>query len=322
MVNLAKVNSLSGWPATRSQIESDVLSVLGPIATKDRVELQTKTVDEMSFPGYVRRRINYFVDDWERVSAWLFVPDRKDEMPAILCCHSECAQGKDECAGLEGEALLALAQHYAEHGYVTIAPDSITTGDRTSAGLGPLDTKTFYKDNPKMSAVGKMLSDHMCALDVLCEVKRVDSARMGVAGHGLGAANALFLAAFDERIQTCVASCGFTRFATDKNPERWAAEGGFVLFPQLREAIKSRSFPFDWEHILALLSPSPTLVITALNDAVLSNTKSCDKAVQVASAVYKLLGAPEALSHFTHDGGRRMTHEAIEVADEWFERWL
>lgn len=322
MVNLAKVSSLSGWPGVRSQIESVVLSVLGPTATKDRVELQTKTVDELSFPGHVRRRVNYFVDECERVSAWLFVPERKDEMPAILCCHSACPQGKDEAAGLEGEPLLALAQHYTELGYVTIAPDCITAGDRISSGLAPYDTKSFYKDYPKMSAMGKMLSDHIYAMDVLCEVKCVDSARMGVIGHGLGASNALFLAAFDERIQACVASCGFTRFANDKNPERWVEDNGFVLFPQLREAVKNRSFPFDWEHILALLSPSPTLVITALNDSTHSNAKSCEKAVQLASAVYKLLGAPEALSYFTHDGGHRMTPESIEVADEWFERWL
>jgi dienelactone hydrolase len=322
MVNLAKANSISGWPSARAQIESTVSSVLGPIANKDRVELQTKTVDEISFPGYTRRRVNYFVDEWERVSAWLMIPDRKDEMPAILCCHSECPQGKDEPAGLEGEPLLALAQHYVEMGYVTIAPDCVTAGDRTSTGLNAYDTKTFYKDNPKMSAMGKMLSDHMYAIDVLSEVKRVDSARIGVAGHGMGAANALFLTAFDERIQACVASCGFTRFANDKNPERWAAESGFVLFPQLREAVKSKEFPFDWEHILALLAPSPTLVLTALNDGTLSNTKSCDKALQLAGSIYKLLGAQDALSHFTHDGGRRITPDGLEIADEWFERWL
>ena len=322
MVNLARVNSLSGWPSARGQIEATVLSVMGPIASKDRVELQTKTVDELSFPGYVRRRVNYFVDEWDRVSAWLFVPERKDEMPAILCCHSAVPQGKDETAGLDGEPLMALAQHYAELGYVTLAPDCITAGDRISTGLAPYDTKSFYKDYPKMSAMGKMLSDHMYAVDVLCEVKRVDSARIAVVGHGMGAANALFLAAFDERIQACVASCGFTRFAADKNPERWAPDSGFIYLPLLRDAVKKGEFPFDWEHILALLAPSPTLIVTALNDPIHSNTKSCEKAVQLASTVYKLLGAPEALGHFMHEGGHRMMPEVLEVADEWFERWL
>ncbi len=321
MVNLAKISNLTAWRAARTEIESAIASVLGPIA-RERVELQTKTVDEMQFAGYVRRRVNYFVGEWERVSAWLFVPDRKDEMPGILCCHEAVPQGKDEPAGLDGEPAMAQAVRYAELGYVTLVPDCITAGDRVSTGLAPYDTKTFYKDNPKGCAMGKMLSDHLYAIDVLCETKRVDSARLGVIGHGFGAQNALFLAAFDERIQSCVASCGFTRFTTDKAPERWARDGGFVYFPALREAIKKRDYPFEWEHLLALLAPSPTLLIVALNDPELSNTKSCEKAAQLAGTVYKLLGAPEALHVLTHDGGRRMTPEAHETADEWFDRWL
>ncbi|HNR36151.1 MAG TPA: dienelactone hydrolase family protein [Candidatus Hydrogenedentes bacterium] len=321
MVNLAKVGSLAQWRALRGEIEAAVLSLLGPLP-KERVEIQTKTVDEMQFSGYVRRRVNYFVDEWERVSAWLFVPDRKDEMPGILCCHRAVTQGKDEPAGLEGDSAMFMAQRYAELGYVTIAPDCITAGDRISPGLAAYDTKAFYKDNPKASAMGRMLSDHLYALDVLCEVKRVDSARLGVIGHGLGAQNALFLAAFDERVQTCVASGGFTRFATDKDPGRWMREGGLVYFPQLREAIKSKKFPFDWEHILALCAPSPTLVVAAENDPEFGSPKSCEKAVELASNVYRLLGASEALELLVHDGIQPMPPEVYEAADDWFERWL
>ncbi len=321
MIELSKLTSLSDWPGARTKIETAVLAVLGNMP-KEKVELQTKTIDEMQFPGFTRKRINYFVDEWERVGAWLFIPDRKEEMPGILCCHEASPQGKDEPAGLEGDPLLAFAQHYAELGYVTLAPDSITAGDRISQGLAPFDTKTFYKENPKTSAMGKMLFDHMCAVDALCEVKRVDSARIGVVGHGLGAQNALLLSAFDERVQTCVASCGFTRFANDKEPERWLLDDQFVALPALKEAVKSKTFPFDWEHVLALIAPSPTLVVTALNDERFTNAKSCEKAVQTAGGIYKLLGALSALSIYTHSGGHHVTPDALLVADEWFERWL
>jgi len=321
MVNLAKSVNLKDWPGLRGRIESCVKEVMGSIPA-ERVDLQVKTIDEINYPGYVRRRINYFVDAWERVSAWLFIPDRKDEVPGIVCCHQQVPQGKDEPAGLEGEHILAFAQHYAELGYVTLAPDSITAGDRISAGMQPFDTRVFYKDNPKMSAVGKMLADHSRAIDVLCEAKRVDPARIGVVGHGLGAQNALFLAAFDERVQACVASCGFTRFAADKNPERWAQDEGFVYLPLLREAVKARKFPFDWEHILSLVAPCPTLVLSSLKDDLFSNTHSCEKAVQLAKGVYRLLGAADALNLYTHNDGHRVTPETLVACDEWLERWL
>lgn len=321
MIALEKVRSLEEWPHVRAEIESRVMDILGKMPT-ERADLQVKTLDEISFNGYVRRRVNYFVDEWTRVSAWVFIPDGRDEVPAILCCHQTVPQGKDEPAGLEGDPVFAFAQHYAEQGLVTIAPDCITAGERVSYGLDPYDTRSFYKDNPKTSAMAKMLWDHIHALDVLCETKRVDPARLGVIGHSLGAYNALFLAAFDERVQACVASCGFTRFADDTDPERWAREKGFVHLPKLREAVKTRQFPFDWEHILALIAPTPTLLLTALNDTCFPNTASCEKAARSAGCIYKLLGAPDALCNHEHNDGHGMTAELLQRADEWFERWL
>ncbi|MDZ4861672.1 MAG: prolyl oligopeptidase family serine peptidase [Candidatus Hydrogenedentes bacterium] len=321
MQELSKLKGLSEWPAVRNQIETAVRGVLGEIDT-ERVELQMKTLDEQSFPGYSRKRVNYFVDEWERVSAWLFVPDGREEVPGILCCHQMTPQGKDEPGGVKGDPQLAFARRYAELGYVTIAPDCVTSGERQSHGLQPYDTKNFYKDHPKKSVLSKMLQDHTFALDALCDIKRVDPARLGVIGHSMGGTNALLLAAFDQRVQTCVASCGFTRFADDKNADRWANENGFVQLPKLREAIQKKEYPFDWEHLLALVAPCPTLVITSLTDEVLSNTKSCEKAVKAAKTIYKHLGASEALAQYVHSAGHGMTVEALEQADDWFERWL
>jgi hypothetical protein len=178
MQDLTKLKGLSEWPPVREKIDAAVRDVLGYM-DPERVELQMKTLDEMSFPGYTRRRVNYFVDEWERVTAWLFVPDGRDEVPGILCCHQAVPQGKDEPAGVKGDPCLALAQRYAEMGYVTIAPDCATSGERQSHGLQPYDTKSFYKDNPKKSILGKMMQD----LCTRCAV-RFEARRPGAAGRG------------------------------------------------------------------------------------------------------------------------------------------
>lgn len=321
MFELSKLTSASQWPALRKQIEDSLLDVLGRFP-KDRAELQVKIVDERSFRGYVRRRVNYFIEEWERVSAWLFIPEDREEVPAILCCHQTVPEGKDEAAGLSGNPNLAFAQHYAELGYVTLAPDCITAGERVSPGLQAYDTAAFYKENPKRSALAKMLWDHIHAIDMLGEVSIVDAARIGVIGHSLGGYNALLLSAFDDRVQACVSSCGFTRFADDEEPERWTRETGFCHAPKLRDAVKNREFAFDWEHILALGAPTPTLLLTARNDSVFPNTQSCDIAVDDARKVYELLGASDAIQNFTHSGGHAVTREALQEADEWFDRWL
>jgi dienelactone hydrolase len=321
MVELNKLKSASQWAGARKEIEAAVLDVLGPFQ-REHAELQVKVTDEQFHPGYLRRRINYFVEDWERVSAWLFLPEDGDDVPAILCCHQMTPHGKDEPAGIEGDRALAFARHYAELGYATIAPDCITAGERITPGRQPYDTSGFYKEHPKKSAMAKMLWDHMHALDVLAELKSVDPARIGVIGHSLGAYNALFLSAFDERVRCCVASCGFTRFADDDNPDRWVRDSGFCHIPRLKDAVAAKRFPFDWEHIIALSAPTPTLLLTALNDPTFPHTESCDVAVKQARKVYELLGAPDALRNFTHEAGHTVPYEALAEADDWFDRWL
>ncbi len=320
MIDLNKVKTSNEWKKARKEIVTRIENVLGKFP-EEKPELQVKVVDEESFDGYTRKRIEYFVDEWERPSAWFFVPDGEDEVPAILCCHQTVPQGKNEPAGISGDPNLAFALHYAKLGYATLAPDCITAGERVSYGKDPYDSSEFYKEHPGWSTMGKMLWDHMRAVDVLCDDRRVDGARIGVIGHSLGGHNALMLAAFDERIQVCVASCAFTRFADDDTPDRWA-HAGLRYMPRLAKDIKKRTFPFDWEHVLALIAPNPTLLLTALNDECFSHTESCEAAVAAAQKIYSLLGAPKALGIHTHEEGHGVTPELLDLADEWFDRWL
>jgi dienelactone hydrolase len=322
MFDLSKVKSPIEWPGLRSQIVEAVSEAIGPLPKK-RAELQVKTLDERDFPGYVRKRINYFVDEWDRISAWLFVPEGREEAPALVCCHQESVFGKDETAGMGGDSRLAYAQRFcSEFGYVTIAPDCLTAGDRVIAKQEPLKSRAFYKGAGKVSLMAKNLADHLHAVDVLTEMKRVDASRVGVIGHGWGGANAILLGAYDDRIQAAVASCGFSRFEGDKDPSRYIDPEGLCLIPKLKTAFETGNFPFDWEHILSLVAPTPLMLLTNLQDSPYSNPKSCEKAYQEAAKIYKVLGAGGALSNFSHHDGHTTLSSTLELADGWFERWL
>jgi dienelactone hydrolase len=322
MVDLQAVQHVGEWPAARSKIESAVQAVLGDLP-RDRPELQTKVAEETTFPGYVMQRVNYFVDDWNRVSAWLFIPEeREEELPAVVCCHQESAFGKDEAAGLEGDKDYAFARRLAEMGFVTIAPDCVTAGERKSAGLLAYDTSRFLQDFKGMSPLGKMLVDHQQAIDVLLDTKTVDPERIGVMGHSLGGTNALLLAAFDERIEVGVSSCGFTRLEDDANPMRWCPEDGFVALPNLRPYAENEEFPWDWEHLIALAAPTPLMVLSSPEDESFPNGASCGEAVKRADRVYRLLGAGDALEHVSHNEGHAMGPAQFGLACAWLERWI
>ena len=321
MVDLTKITSLTGWPEIRKTIEDTFYATL-QVPRYEPVELQMRILEENDFRGMTRRQIVFAMSDVELTTAWLFIPEGREEVPAILDCHSETPYGKDEPAGLEGNPRLAFAQHYAELGYVTLAIDMPTVSRRGNNKREPYDTSHFYKEMKNVSFAGKTLANHKRALDVFSEIKRVDTTRIGVIGHGLGGLNALLLAACDDRIQACVSSCAFTRLATDKHAGGWAGLDDLVLCPQLKKMAETGKLSFDWEHILALAAPTPVQVITAIFDTLHDNPKSCQKALNSAAKIYKLLGAPGAIDHFTHHDGHTVAPETVEVADEWFERWL
>jgi dienelactone hydrolase len=319
---LGEVKKRAEWPELRQSIEAAVADVLGKMP-KEPIDPQVKVVDEQTLGNCVRRRVNYFVDEWTRVSAWMFVPEDEIDLPAVLCLHGRTPGGKDEPAGMDdADRLLAFATHYADRGFVTIAPDSIGCGERMSSRTQPFDTKSFYKENSKWTAMGKILWDHMRCLDVLSEMKEVDPGRIGVIGHGLGGAHALMLGAFDDRVRAIVSSAGFLPFAADADPGRWAREDNFNLMPKLKAAIESREYPFDWDHILALVAPNPALLITSSADEAIAKPEIVDERIAQIRKIYKLLGAADAVDHFTHKSGAKMTAAALEAADEWFDRWL
>jgi dienelactone hydrolase len=324
-VNVADLKALDGldqWPKLRKKIETSVKSIL-QMPGSSSVDPQFKVMDEFQESGYTRRRINYFVDDWSRVSAWLLVPDGAEEDPAIICMHRQTAVGKDEPAGLAGtDPTLGFAKHYAQLGYVTLAPDCIAAGERIFSRCEAYDTKTFYKEHGKYAVLGKMLHDHMRCIDILCDMREVDPGRIGVMGHGLGGMNALLVTAFDERVRACVSSCGITSIAKEANADRWAPESGLVLAPKMRAAMKGGKTPFDWDEVMALCAPIPVQLITSLNDEFFPHAETCKDMVETARTVYSLLGEKDGITVQTHNEKHSFPLEAQDAADSWIDRWL
>ena len=316
---LDSVKTAAEWARLRERIKRRVLRILGPFPRR-RVPLDAAVHEQHSTRYYTRSKVSYQVQPGERVPAWLFVPrPQPSRAPAILCMHQTVAQGKYEPAGISGKRTLAFAAHYARRGYPTLAPDSITAGERVYPGWKPYETAPFDRAHPKWSAMGKMAWDHMRALDYLCTLDCVDPKRLGAIGHSLGGYNAFFLAAFDERVKACVASCSFTPFRADSNPMRWARTSWFCHFPALRPYIENGRYPFDFEHVFALIAPRALLVITGLGDPVFPESAACDESMRSAAHIWRLLRSPHRIRHLIHTRGHRITSAGQAAADAWFK---
>jgi len=257
--------NLQNWPVARQSIYDNITGFLGnsPISV---VPLNPQTVSEEDFPDYSRRKVSYQVEPGEMVTAYLLVPKYLPlPRPAILALHQSVPCGKNELVGIEGyDPNQAYAIELVKRGYIVLVPDSMTVGERKVEGIDPFDFVPFTQARPDWSASGKMLWDHQRGIDYLQALPEVDSARIGVIGHSLGATSAIFLAAFDDRIKAVVASCGYARNDIDPNKQRW----NFYI-PQLRPYIDSHSeLPWDMQHFTALIAPRPFFQTFALRDRI------------------------------------------------------
>ena len=230
--------------------------VMGPLpAPTPNLPLEVRTLLVEQFPLYTRHKITYQTDPGDHVPAWLLVP-RKPATRAVLCVHSTQRSGKDEVVGMGQRFSRHTAKELAERGYVALAPDYPNFGE-------------YFLDvyeRGYVSASMKGIVNHRRAVDLLLAHPGIT--RVAAAGHSLGGHNALFIAAFDPRIQAAVTSCGFTSFAKyyGGNLTGWSHRG---YMPRIATVynLDPRRMPFDFPDVLAAIAPRAVFVNAPLHDA-------------------------------------------------------
>ncbi len=303
------------WPPKRRDIIERLEGVLGPCQTV-RPPLAPEIHSEDDVGEYLRQRISYQVEPDERCSAWLLVPKPVTyRLPSLLCCHQTVPEGKDEPAGLAGRPSMHYAVELVRQGYVCLVPDSITAGERVYPGSNPFDTAPFYQRHPQWSALGKMLWDHQCALDLLCSLDYVDPDRLGVIGHSLGGENAMMLGAFDHRIKVTAVSCAYVPFAVDPEPNRWCRDHWFVYMPQLRPYLDQGLHPpFLWVEVLGLIAPRALYYSYAAQDSIFPNSRAVAEDMRQLGRLYDLLGSRARLAYYEDPGDHDFSDTAREGA--------
>jgi dienelactone hydrolase len=263
---------------------------------------------------FTRTKITYLSEPGDDVPAHLLVPNKlKRRAPAMLCLHQTIKIGKDEPAGLGGDANLHYAEELAGRGYVCIVPDYPYLGENA------FDPYRHGYDSCTM----KGIVNHMRAVDVLQSMPEVDPTRIGSIGHSLGGHNTLFLAAFDERVNAMVTSCGFTS-ARKYHNGNLAGWSGTRYMPLIAERYNNdpARIPFDFPHILVALAPRPLFISAPLHDSnfEVSGVRDC---VDAATPVYdKVFKAKERLVAIYPDVGHEFPSTARVAAYQFLDRWL
>jgi pimeloyl-ACP methyl ester carboxylesterase len=237
----------------REQILAGMLEGMGELPARPvRAaidEFNIRILDTQIRGRYKKKTIVFDVGNGEVVHAFLYEPlelKAGERRPGIVGMHPTGSTGK---ASFESWPLCNFPIELAMMGYVVIVPDYPGFGDSR-----PYD---FEADRYESGTI-KGVYNHMACVDLLQLHPQVAADKIGAIGHSLGGHNAMFLAAFDERVKIAVSSCGWTPFEyyeTKKGRLKTWALPKYMPLLDTRYDSDHRKFPFDFHEVAAAISP-------------------------------------------------------------------
>ncbi len=283
---------------------SAVRSLLGP--EPEAVALDCAITETVDCGSYERHRILYDSEAAMSVPAYLLIPhERKGAArgAAVLAVHGHGAGKSAICSADEdGDG---YAHHYAERGFVVLAPDLRCFGERQDPQWDPSDSKYDCDWNlvcavmVGVNPIAQNLWDLQRSIDVLEAHELVDPKRIAIAGLSYGATMSLLTAAMDTRISAVVAS-GFVSSWQAAHRVPWNMCGSQIMWGQIGEV--------EHADIAALIAPRPLLVETGTADPIFPIAAALATVRELGDA-YERVGARTHLEHHVFDGGHRWSGE-------------
>ncbi|HEX3148413.1 MAG TPA: alpha/beta fold hydrolase [Gemmataceae bacterium] len=288
--------------------------VMGPLPTPARkAPLDVQITSEEKLDGYVRKKLTYVAEEGDRVPAYLLIPTEfKDKRPAALCLHQTTAIGKGQPVGLDKDANKHYAWELVKRGYVCLVPDYPSFGDY----------KYDFKKSAHPSGTMKAIWNNVRGVDLLQSLPEVDGDRIAAIGHSLGGHNALFTAAFDERIKAVVTCCGFCSFAKyyGGNLKGWTSDR---YMPRIASEYGNdpKRVPFEFADVLTVIAPRAILTVSPTKDDNFA-VEGVKDVIRAVKPIYEKLGAADELQARYPDAGHDFLPEERKAAYEFLDRRL
>jgi dienelactone hydrolase len=289
-------------------------NLLGPLPAA--VPLRVEVRASADCGTYRRDLLVYDSEEDMSVPAYLLVPHgRTRRGPAVLAQHGH-GPGKDEVCGLvageDGAVTNDYAHQLAQRGYVVLAPDLRTFGERADwnpPNLYACDLSLVHATLLGYRLLALDLWDLARGLDLLAEHPLVDRRRIGVVGLSQGGTCTLFLAAWDHRVRAAVVSGYLSRWSACASIP-WNMCGSQTL-PAVVSAL-------DHLELGAMVAPRPLLVESGTQDAIFPSSVAVEVSDQLRR-VYHAMGVDERFELDVFEGGHGWHGER---AYPFLARWL
>lgn len=311
-------NALKNRAQTLAYIKSvkqKFKTVLGELPQK--ASLDAKITGVIQKDGYKIEKIVYQSFLNHRVTANLYIPDGSGKLPSVLlfCGHEDSSK-----ATLSYQQTAIL---FAKNGFVVFVIDPISQSERvqlTDANgkaltRGATTEHTLLNLSSNLlgtSAAAYELFDNERGLDYLVTRPEVDPTKIGCIGNSGGAMQAIYFAAFDDRVKI-IAPCSYLA-SREKTLETTGAADGCAQIPN--EGLAQ----LEMSDYLIVAAPKPILVLAGKYDFIDYN--ATQQSFSDLKKVYQSLAAPEKLRVFTFDDGHGISKPKREVAVQWFRKWF
>lgn len=260
---------------------------MGPFPRRQPLDVRTLGSSRQS--DHVRTLVEYTIDGQTRAQAYLLTPPGPPRpAPGVVVLHQTTARNADEAVGMAGRESIHFGRHLVARGFPVIAPRNYLWS-RPGESYQQAAERLIRPPGRWKTGMARMAWDAIRATDVLLAQTAADPRRIGTIGHSLGGKQALYHAAFDERIRATVSCEGGIglRFSN------WDAD--WYLGRQIREP----QFTADHHELLALVAPRAFMLIGG---------ESADGArsqpyVDAARPAWEILGAPSRLVLLRHRYG-------------------
>lgn len=189
-------------------------------------------------PGFTLEKLELDLNGVEAVPAYFLIPDKiNPPAPTVLYMHyhgGNYDRGKDELlTGFSKQGPYATV--FADLGMPALAIDCWCFGQRKHDANGSVGESDAFKLMLWQGRVlwGMMMFDFVQALDYLETRPEVDKQRIAALGMSMGATQAWWLAAMDERIKLCVDLCCLTDYDELIATKHLRGHGIYYYVPRL-----------------------------------------------------------------------------------------
>jgi len=307
----SKANTLAYIKSVKQKFK-DIVGELPQSASLD-----AKITGTIQGGGYRIEKIVYQSFLNHHVTANLYLPNGNGKFPSVLlfCGHEDLSK-----ATLSYQQTAIL---FAKNGFAVFVIDPISQSERVqltdtagkSLTRGATTEHTLLNLSANLlgtSAAAYELFDNVRGLDYLATRPEVDATKIGCIGNSGGAMQAIYFAAFDDRVKI-IAPCSYLA-SREKTLETTGAADGCAQIPN--EGLAQ----LEMSDYLIAAAPKPILVLAGRYDFIDYNGTL--QSFGDLKRVYQTLASPERLMLFTYDDGHGISKPKREVAVQWFRKWF